>query len=143
MKAFSYVDFPTLSEELINEVYTSVNEDIPLLNLPFKKYRILKCSDKLHDHVSLFFKRPIFCGVQLILDNQGVHIDYKRTVVYNYIIETGGPNVTTSFYNNLEKSKKIESVCIEPLRWHKLLVFVPHQVEGMIRKRIAISAWEK
>jgi len=143
MIAFSYADFPKLPDELIKDVYLSVEDNIPLVELPFEKYKLLESRPSIKKFVSTFFDKPFYCGVQTILDSQGVHKDYKRTVVYNYIIETGGDHVTTSFYVDLQKSKKIESLCIDPGRWHRLKVFFPHEVEGITEKRIAITVWNK
>lgn len=143
MIAFSYINFPKLPESLTSEIYASVDDNIPLVELSFEKYKLLVCRKPIKDFVESIFSKPVYCGVQTILNNQRVHIDYNRTVVYNYIIEPGGENVTTSFYVDLKKSKKIEGLCIEPLRWHRLKVFLPHGVEGITSKRIAITVWEK
>jgi hypothetical protein len=143
MIAFSYIDFPLLPADLLTDVYASVEDDIPLVELPFEKYKLLTCRQSIKNFVTPFFDKPVYCGVQAILNNQGVHIDFNRTIVYNYIVETGGEHVTTSFYTNKNKNKKIESICIEPYRWHRLKVFLPHEVEGITGKRIAITVWEK
>lgn len=142
MIAFTYTDFPRLPDYLLEDVYSSVNDNILYSDKQFLRYKLLKCSRRINDFVSSIFGKTVHCGIQTILDNQGVHIDYKRTVVYNYIIEPGGESVVTNFYATLDKSKKIESVCIEPFRWHRLRVFLPHEVEGITGKRIAITAWE-
>jgi len=143
MIAFSYADFPKLPDALIQDVYLSVDDNIPLVELPFEKYKLLDCRPSIKKFVSSFFDEPFHCGVQTILDSQGVHKDYKRTVVYNYIIEPGGDHVTTNFYVDLKKSKKIESICIDTFCWHRLRVFLPHEVTGITGKRIAITIWKK
>jgi hypothetical protein len=143
MIAFSYVNFPKLPDSLASEIYASIKDNIPLVELPFEKYKLLTCRIPITNFVESFFNNPVYCGIQTILNDQGVHIDYKRTVVYNYIIETGGENVTTNFYTDLKKTKKIEGLCIEPLKWHRLKVFLPHEVEGITSKRIAITVWKK
>jgi len=143
MIAFSYIDLPDIPENLLTEAYNSVNDNIPLVNLPFRNYKLLQCRQNLKDYVGSFFKNPVICGIQTIVDNQGVHIDYNRTLVYNYIIDPGGDNVTTNFYVDLKKTKKIESICINPFKWHKLKVFIPHEVEGIVERRVAITVWER
>jgi hypothetical protein len=81
------------------------------------------------------------------------HCD-KRKWAINYIIETGGPAVTTTFYHQPNFSvlrdpatrvpvgtelKMIKQVIIEPNKWHILNTNVLHGVENVETQRQAIT----
>ena len=68
-----------------------------------------------------------------------VHKDTNRHVAYNYIIDQGGDEVYTCFYD--DDQNLIEKVNIETGRWHKLDVQTFHNVEGMTRPRIALTVY--
>lgn len=69
-----------------------------------------------------------------------VHKDSDRFVAYNYIIDPGGDEVYTCFYD--DDQNLIEQVKIETGRWHRLDVNTFHNVEGMTRPRIALTVWQ-
>jgi hypothetical protein len=143
MICFKYLDLSTVPEDLIVEVYNSIDQALPLTEKQFDHYKIFQCNENLTDFVSKLFEHPIYCGIQVIKQGQEIHRDFGRTVAYNYIIEPGGSSVTTNFYTDLVGSKKIESVLINPSKWHQLRVSIPHQVNGIVGKRISITAWPK
>lgn len=68
-----------------------------------------------------------------------IHIDNYRKECYNYIIDCGGDDVYTNFYDddkNLVYSEKLPS-----FTWHKLNVSANHNVTGIEdgRTRFAIT----
>jgi hypothetical protein len=85
------------------------------------------------------------------------HIDEVRQYALNYIFETGGDSVETAFYQPREEYKhlkvyprtlipferieKVESVIIEPNRWHEINVQSIHSVDMLAagKKRISLS----
>jgi hypothetical protein len=71
-----------------------------------------------------------------------MHTDYGRKYAFNYIIDTGGDDVRTNWYDNIIDKNIIESHKIEPFRWHVIAVNPElHGVDGIHpdRKRISIS----
>jgi hypothetical protein len=66
-------------------------------------------------HVSHYIKHPEGTGVH------PTHFDYGRNYAINYIIETGGNNVTT-FWTDDDRTNKVKEVNIEARRWHVLKV---------------------
>ena len=107
----------------------------------FERYFLFKCNDILLDFLKEEFPKTFNFGVQKILDGQKIHIDYQRTIAYNFIIETGGIDVTTCFWSDLEGSSLLKEIKIEPMQWHKLNVTIPHSVKNITSERIAITAW--
>jgi hypothetical protein len=68
-----------------------------------------------------------------------IHKDTNRYVAYNYIIDPGGDDVYTCFYD--DNHNLISKTKIEVNRWHKLDVRTFHNVEGMTRPRIALTVY--
>lgn len=68
-----------------------------------------------------------------------VHKDTNRKFAYNYIIDPGGDNVITRFFD--DNMKIVEEYVIEPNRWHKMDVTGFHGVFNMTRTRTAITVY--
>ena len=77
-----------------------------------------------------------------------------RHWVLNYNIQPGGGNVITSWYQengypvlregttrpkDVDQLELIQSVCVEPFRWHLLNTQVLHGVENIEHSRIAVT----
>jgi hypothetical protein len=142
---FSYTpDIVAVPPDLIKSALNDV-QVAPFRALP--KYSLHKCNLDLvlflqtaFSQKFLFGITPKF-GVQQILDGQPIHTDLNRVEVYNFILSTGGDDVRTCFWNDYNGSEMLESLRIEPFRWHKLDVTIPHSVQNIKSKRIAISVW--
>ena len=85
------------------------------------------------------------------------HIDEVRHRALNYIFETGGSSVETSFYKPLEqyshlkvyprtlipfdRIERTDAIVIEPNRWHEINVQTIHSVDRLDvnKKRISLS----
>jgi hypothetical protein len=83
-------------------------------------------------------------NVQTITDQTTIHVDSRRSLVYNFLIEQGNPGITTSFYKDPTASRPEESHIIQPRRWHGLKVNEYHQVTGFVPgdKRIAVCVFK-
>lgn len=92
-------------------------------------------------------------GVQKINGNVPPHCDQRKWAL-NYILDVGGPNVSTLFHHKLGTSliqppgervsgdcvlRTIYSVNIQPNRWHLLNTHVLHSVIGLESTRTAIT----
>jgi hypothetical protein len=83
--------------------------------------------------------------IQVIYKDLPIHSDYSRTSAYNFLIELGGINPTTQFFNGPPDYKIIEQVNIEKLRWHHINTLTPHNVVGITpgERRICITVYEE
>jgi hypothetical protein len=79
---------------------------------------------------------------QIVKKGISIHKDIGRKIIYNYILDQGGDNVYTKFYNE-DKVTEEFSICIPANRWHTLDTSYYHNVIGIERPRIAISIYEK
>lgn len=141
MNNFEYINLPKIPDELIPELYQSIKDDD--VRQSYIGYTLYHFKPNLKQFILNLFGEGFTCAIQVIAGEQPIHIDYGREVAHNYIIDLGGEHVTTSFYKDLTGLDKLENICIEPHRWHKLNVSVPHGVEGIITKRISITAWQR
>jgi hypothetical protein len=141
MKYFEYVDLPQIPQELIEEVYNSISEKN--FKHSFNRYRTYHCEKKLKDYISNFFDSQYTIGIQVIEKGIPIHIDFNRSEAFNYIIKTGGNDVSTCFYKDLISKEKIKDIVIEPFRWHTLNVSKPHNVVGLTDDRVAITVFKR
>ena len=94
---------------------------------------------EIKDYGTKVFGKEMKTKLQVLYPPEMViHVD-QRDVAYNYIIDPGGDDVYTCFYD--EDLNIIEKHKIEPYQWHKLDVTVLHNVVGMTRPRIALTIY--
>jgi hypothetical protein len=139
---FEYIDsLPKIPSDLISEVIKSaiVNENIFFFQY-YENYKVYHATDDLKKFIEPFFKNHgIF--VHVMKNNLKIHKDVGRKIAFNYIIDNGGTDVETCFYNN--SLKLIQKIKIEKNRWHKMNVEVLHNVINLTTYRIAITVTPK
>jgi hypothetical protein len=145
MLNFEYIDFLTiLPKELINEIYDSITAPSYWLNKETDDYSVFSGTEKIYNFIHLQLDIKYRASIQVIKNTIPIHIDIGRSIVFNYIIDTGGNNIDTIFYSkNNDDYTIIESHCIEPFKWHRLNVSTPHSVSTILpnNKRISLSVF--
>jgi hypothetical protein len=116
--------------------------DSPFKDLEwFQQYKI--SNHHLLNFIQPFFNFNVFgkSYYQIIKNGIKRHVDVGRSTAYNFLINTGGDDVYTVWYdyNRVEEIYKIK---IPIKTWHKLDVSICHSVEGITDTRIAISVFE-
>jgi hypothetical protein len=157
---FSYLQIPTLPKELEELCLKNIDliDNDPELNGLNKKegvgHNITWCppeviswiNTNIHDklnlprqgvtlHVSHYIKHTEGNGIHPI------HFDYGRNYAINYVLDTGGSDVITSWYED-DKTTIVDQVEIEQSKWHIIKVKPTlHGVEGIKvgRMRVIIS----
>lgn len=76
-------------------------------------------------------------GFQFIDGDLSPHTDLTLVKI-SYLFDTGGDNVLTEFYDS-KTHEKVQSINIEPHRWHILQVSEPHAVRGIEPGKIRFS----
>ena len=78
---------------------------------------------------------PFKCNIQyqIMYHTLPIHVDVGEdlSIVMNYILRAGGPNVVTTVYAD-DYETPIQSLHIEECRWHQLDITRPHGVSGII-----------
>lgn len=176
MNFFEYLNYPKLPQSIIDEILLQVDTiEIPIceilldevddnitdwsteLGLPLSevdqntcKFHVLEPSDRIKEWVNQNIPekvRKIHINSMIDGTHLSPHIDEIRTKALNYVIETGGPNVITSFYKAkeqfkhlrastrcfipLERLDPIEQICIKKDNWHSLAVSNIHDVSNI------------
>jgi hypothetical protein len=122
---FRYLDFPTIPEDFVSDIYHSINTNENHFIKKNVNYSLYPVSSRLRDHINSFFPKSTAISIQVINGNLPIHRDIGRTEAINYIIETGGEDVQTCFYND---NKILDSHRISAFKWHWLNVSVHHTV---------------
>lgn len=138
MKLFEYLDLPKIPEELISDIYESIKTNPNLFQYKdYPHYKIHQATEKINNFTKTIFDFPHGARVQVIRNNIKIHTDYNRIIAHNYIIDPGGDNVYTCFYN--KDGSILEQHKIEPFRWHRLIVSTPHNVIGINDDQLRIA----
>jgi hypothetical protein len=107
-------------------------------------YHVYTCNQELIDWIIEHFPMEIEL-VEYVVSDQAIfmHTDLGRDCAYNYLIDAGGTNIVTEFYD-LDKVQLLESIQYQTNKWYRLNVGIPHQVIGtQIRPRFLISVTPK
>lgn len=131
-----YIDKPSIPEDLIKEIYLSL-EGKNIFVIEHEFYQIFDSTENLKKFTRSIFDFPHVTRVQRITGDLEIHIDFNRITAFNYIIEEGGSNVETCFYN--ENHDLLETYCVPKFKWHKLKVDSNHNVRNVTSPRIALT----
>lgn len=134
---YSYLDLPKVPTELI----LPLEEILKLENIfggATDKYTIHECQNELRDFLQQLFPSYTKFRYQTLREGVPVHIDRGRTEAINYLIDTGGDNVSTVWYEYDWTTPFLEKV-FEAHRWHKLQVDIYHGVSNIKTCRYAIT----
>lgn len=165
MDYIEYLNLPTIPKELI----PSANEiiDLPLWGLNkdgggFHKTNNTYSTRKLTTPLRIWLLENLnfeFVGNYIVFSGTvPPHKDMRRCA-YNYIVDAGGDDIKTSIYEGElsqqyrsyqgdseresvgdNKLTEIQSMIIEPFRWHSLRTDLVHAVSGnLLRPRVLIS----
>ena len=161
-----YLDIPQIPENLL---LTNI-EDITSLETqkttPNGLYTTYHAPAELYEYVKQgFFNNNVQVRYQVMNGQLPIHVDsdYQGVShVYNYCIITGGDSVKTRWWEqSVIEDKRISfdgghfdaiwgdeinggllyETVIEPNRWHKLTVNVPHDISKLDYPRASLRVW--
>ena len=133
-----YLDLPEVSDYM-------ARESVKLLENQFsgrsKAYSIHWCEKQLLEYLQTIFPDKEKFRYQVLRAGVPIHLDKGRIEAYNYIIEAGGKNVETVWYENPHDDyfHEVYRTCIPERKWHKLNVGVRHTVKNIETERFAIT----
>lgn len=126
IRYIQYLNLPRIPDEILSE-----------LNYNFKEYDILDgatWSNSFNEKIDKWCKDNIcdtmYWAFMISQDNLRIHKDYYTKTKINYIITPGGNNVATEWYDK-DKTTLLDSVVIEPHRWHIFSADVHHCTKNM------------
>ncbi len=133
----AYLEQPELDPYLINEVFLSLSNKNNFQFGKYTHYQIFPATKPLKDFTRKIFNFDHIVQVQKITKDLPIHIDFNRQLAFNYIIETGGEEVKTCFYN--ANHELIEEHIILKHKWHCIRVNGNHNVKNITSQRIALT----
>jgi len=144
---------PTVPEYLIDDLDTIRSREN---TFPIKEdahiYTSHYVSKDLEEFLQSFFDKPMNVRYQVINKRLGVHVDAGgREMImqngiptkYNYIIDLGGPNIITRWWDDLKNPQKITYTNYAYERvWHEINTGIPHDITEIDSPRVSIEMHE-
>jgi len=134
-----YLNLPKIPDEIVKN-----------LNYEFEQYSFKsnflngadKWSDSFNQEINVWCKQNIcdtmHWGFQFMNSDIVVHKDVGTEVKLTYLIDAGGANVRTNFFED-DKTTMTHSFVIPIHRWHILCASKYHSVEGIESKHTRFS----
>jgi len=142
-----YPDLPDLPQNLVNQiteenVRTTINtfeaRDGENYEIPW--YSLHQPSSAIIDYLSPHFANNMKIKIQLITRELLIHKDKGRAAAFNYIIKSGGENVSTVWFD--DDKNEIERVVLPEKQWYFLDLSKFHNIYDITETRIAITIFE-
>lgn len=139
---YNFLQKPSVPPQLI----LSLSEVLQLENIfggESKDYTIHECQEELAEYLKIIFPEYTKFRYQTLKKGVPIHVDFGRTRAVNYIIDTGGPDVKTIWYNSTPIHDKIPvfDIVLPAKVWHELKVDVLHTVMNIETTRYAITVY--
>ena len=97
---YKLIQIPTIPEELYSNDINEIKKNGSLWEGISSSYSTYKCPKNLEKWIQDHFDWPVKASYQHIHGQIPKHIDFKRNVCYNYIINTGSEQgVYTRWYD--------------------------------------------
>jgi hypothetical protein len=134
-----YLNLPKIPNEILNNLnyeFTQYSFKSNFLNGAYK------WSDSFNQEIDAWCKQNIcdtmHWGFQFMNSDIVVHKDVGTEVKLTYLIDAGGANVRTNFFED-DKTTMTHSFVIPIHRWHILCASKYHSVEGIESKHTRFS----
>lgn len=136
---FRYVNLPKIPNEILNQI----NFDFSSYDAKFigsnGNYQWSDSHNKIiNDWCQQNICSEMYWAFQIISGDMPIHKDNGTKTKFVYLLQTGGDNVVTEFYDE-DKTNVLQSVIIEPHRWHILKVDNFHGVRNVDSGKIRFS----
>lgn len=138
---FEKISLPNIPNELINSLEEIETFRNVYPNKSFSHtYASYEVPSRLHEFLCQYFDYSICVRYQIIKNKLPVHIDKGTTEKFNYIIDPGGEEVKTRWWDDLLDPKHIRcEFVLEKNEWYYLNVSLPHDITEIVSPRISIT----
>ena len=151
MPYIEYLDLPLIPENLIPPLSetlqqlptagTAASQHTNSLTPDSFSFLFKVVSPELESWIKSIFPYEITIKFNLIKHTLPIHKDVLRDIGYNYILDPGGPNVSTNIY--ADDGSLLQSEVIQPHRWIKLEVSYFHGIHdidpNLVRRLISVT----
>ena len=136
---FRYINLPKIPNEILNQLNYDFSSYADKTNAHEGNYRWSDSHNKMiNDWCQQNICNDMYWAFQIISGDLPIHKDNVTKNKFIYLIETGGDNVITEFYDE-DKTTVLQSVIIETHRWHMLKVDTFHGVRNIDPGKIRFS----
>ena len=104
------------------------NEIIPGETIDTPNYKVYHVNPELNNYLQTIFNFEFKAFYHIINTEMIKHIDPGRTLGINYLLNSGGVEVTTKFYDKQNPEQLLGSVVFPDRQWYMLNVSIPHAV---------------
>ena len=132
---------PRLPDNIIAEVYQSIESNLDKawtgeLNM----YSWLPANNVIQEWCKENISPDLYWGVQVIDADLPMHKDHGTEIKFNYIIDQGGSDSVTSYYD--DEGVLLDFYTMDPHAWYILNVAVNHGVTNIMpgRRRVSITS---
>ena len=133
-----YLNLPQIPDSIV----ATVNYEFDQYDQTHRLGDAYMWSDSFNSEVNSWCKANIcedmYWGFQVISGDLPVHRDIGTEVKLIYLLETGGTNVATSFYEE-DKKTITDSYVIPARKWHILQASKYHAVHNVEQVRFSIT----
>lgn len=126
-----YINLPQIPDNLIDNVLTKMHGVVDNSKSAFENYY---WSDHDNQQIDQWCKQNIcgemYWGFQVIVGDLPKHQDHGTKIKFIYLIDAGGQQVTTTFWDD-DQITMLEKYVIPCHKWHILKADTPHSVSGI------------
>jgi hypothetical protein len=134
-----YINLPAIPDDLTHNVLLKTQE---IIDNSKSKYQNYYWSDFDNQQIDKWCKEHIcsdmYWGFQAISGNLDKHQDVGTKIKFIYLLDAGGDNVKTSFWDN-DQTTLLEEYIIPCRQWHILKADTYHSVSGIQSGKIRFS----
>jgi hypothetical protein len=135
---FHYINLPKIPQVILDQInfdFSSYDAKVTYGS----NYRWSDSHNKIiNDWCQQNICSEMYWAFQIINGDLPIHKDNGTKIKFVYLLQTGGDNVITEFYDE-DKTNIVQSVLIEPHRWHILKVDSFHGVRNIDPGKIRFS----
>ena len=143
---FRFLDIPKIPEHLI----LPIDQVLKLENVfegrglykHSDNYTIHNVQEELKEYLQPLFPNYSNFRYQTLRGEIPVHKDWSRNIAINYVIDPGGDNAYTVWYEE-DYTTPIQDVKFPIQQWHEIRVDLYHNVTGITGQRFAITVANK
>ena len=132
-----FINLPTIPEDLLARIPREFSDYKPKVN-----YFTFNWSESHNEELNVWCKENIspslYFAFMLTKGDLLVHKDVGTVIKLNYVINPGGGNVVTKFWDNNKKNILAEYE-IEPHKWHIFKADTFHSVHGIEKNQTRFS----
>lgn len=125
-----YLNLPQIPVSLVSELTRQYDQYMAKASYANGAY---VWSDSFNDNINAWCKSNIcdsmYWGFQIMSGDIPAHVDRGTEIKLTYVIDCGGGDVITSFYD--QNDQVTHCYCIQPNRWHIFQANCMHSVTGI------------